>query len=247
MLMGLSNSVLSLLLPQKCRNCNNIIDDQNGLVACTDCWEAVTIYRGLETSCIKCGAFLSTAEPLYESHCNECDGHHYDLARSVALYNGAVSSAILHLKQVPKIPPRLSDELCREFDRSFRTSTDLIIPVPLSKKRLHERGFNQASVIAKILSKRFEIEMDEISLGRKFDTPIHRAGMDRRARELTVEHAFEVRRPQLVRGKSILLIDDVFTSGYTVSGCARALKKKGAARVDVLTIARAVPIRLQNA
>ena len=68
---------------------------------------------------------------------------------------------------------------------------------------------------------------------------MHRAGMDRKARGMTVKNAFDVSRPKLIGGKNILLVDDVLTSGETVSSCAKILKKKGAARVDVITLARA--------
>ena len=69
---------------------------------------------------------------------------------------------------------------------------------------------------------------------------MHRIGMDEKARELTVRKAFEVTRPKLIEGQNILLIDDVFTSGATASYCAKVLKKHGAAKVNVLTLARAV-------
>ena len=116
----------------------------------------------------------------------------------------------------------------------------MIIPVPLSKRRFLERGFNQAEVLAELLAKETALKIDKQSLARKVHTPVHRAAMDRRARELTVENAFEVTRPKLVKGEKILLVDDVFTSGATTSTCAKALKKKGADKVYVLTIARAV-------
>ena len=84
------------------------------------------------------------------------------------------------------------------------------------------------------------ITIDKLSLSRKIHTPIHRAAMDRKARDLTVRNAFEISRPKLVNGANVLLIDDVFTSGATASQCAKVLKKAGAKKVSVLTLARAV-------
>jgi predicted amidophosphoribosyltransferase len=75
---------------------------------------------------------------------------------------------------------------------------------------------------------------------RTSHTPIHRAAMDRKARAATVERSFEVKIPRLVTGRNIILVDDVLTSGSTASACASVLKKNGAARVDVITLARAV-------
>ncbi len=69
---------------------------------------------------------------------------------------------------------------------------------------------------------------------------MHRIGMDKKARELTVKNAFEITRPKLIEGKNVLLVDDVFTSGATASSCAKVLKKNGAVGVQVFTLARAV-------
>jgi ComF family protein len=114
------------------------------------------------------------------------------------------------------------------------------MPVPLSPKRKGERGFNQAEVIGRFLSGKIGIRLDTFSLVRSKHTPMHRAGMDRKARDLTVKNAFEVFRPNLVKGQSVVLVDDIFTTGATASYCAKELKKKGAVSVRVVTLARAV-------
>jgi len=119
------------------------------------------------------------------------------------------------------------------------TAPPVVIPVPLSARRLQERGFNQAAVIATVIARSGNLLLDENSLVRKIHTPMHRAGMDRKARAMTVKKAFEVVRPKLIEGRDTLLVDDVLTSGETASICARVLKKSGAATVSVLTIARA--------
>ena len=115
-----------------------------------------------------------------------------------------------------------------------------MMPVPLSPKRKGERGFNQAEVIGRFLSGKIGIPLDTFSLVRSKHTPMHRAGMDRKARDLTVKNAFEVFRPNLVKGRSVVLVDDIFTTGATASYCAKELKKKGAVSVRVVTLARAV-------
>jgi ComF family protein len=113
-----------------------------------------------------------------------------------------------------------------------------IIPVPLSKQRFAERTFNQAEVLGKSFSENLGIEMDTLSVARITQVAKRRAGMDRKARFASVENAFEVKRPKLIENQNILLIDDVFTSGATATNCAKALKKKGASKVYILTIAR---------
>ncbi|MDM7920791.1 MAG: hypothetical protein QUS14_00710 [Pyrinomonadaceae bacterium] len=94
------------------------------------------------------------------------------------------------------------------------------------------------------MSKTTSIPVDENSLVRTRHTPMHRAAMDKKAREKSVEDAFEVRRPKLIDGQHITLVDDIFTSGATAHYCAAKLKESGAATVNVLTIAHAA-IRLK--
>jgi ComF family protein len=113
-----------------------------------------------------------------------------------------------------------------------------IIPVPLHDKRLKERGFNQASVIAEALAKHLKLPVDETSLTRIRGSEKYRAGLDPKARRDTVTGAFRVRFPRLVENESILLVDDVFTTGATVNACAGALIKANTREVLVLTIAR---------
>jgi ComF family protein len=111
--------------------------------------------------------------------------------------------------------------------------------VPLHAKRERERGHNQAAVLARELARATDLELDEYVLARRVHTERHRAGMDARARRESVTGAFEVRAPKQISGRRVLLIDDVFTTGATVSACAAVLKSAGAADVFVLTIARA--------
>jgi ComF family protein len=115
-----------------------------------------------------------------------------------------------------------------------------IIPVPLHGKKMKSRGFNQASILAQALSKSLGLPLDEVSLLRVSGSEKYRAGLDAKGRQDTVAGAFEVRHPRLVADENILLVDDVFTTGATVSACAEALTRAGAKTVSVLTIARAI-------
>jgi ComF family protein len=146
--------------------------------------------------------------------------------------------AVLELKRRAHVPARLARLM---FDASHRdplATATLIVPVPLHPERERERGFNQAAVLARSLAKSTGLRCDEHSLIRPVHTERHRTGMDARARRESVADAFAVKRPRLIQNESILLIDDVFTTGATVSACARKLKAAGAADVFVLTIAR---------
>jgi ComF family protein len=115
----------------------------------------------------------------------------------------------------------------------------LIIAVPLHPERERERGFNQALLLARELSRLSGLPLDEHSVTRRIHTERHRAGMDSIARRSSVANAFTVRHPKLIAGQRLLLVDDVFTTGATVSACAASLKDAGAEEVFVLTVARA--------
>jgi ComF family protein len=221
--------------------CGRSVDDRRDGVACRGCWSRTRIFDGSQALCHKCCACLSEERRTADlTFCHRCDADHFDLARAIGVYEGALYAAVIDLKDKPFLAPRLLELLHTAFlDSPFLNSTR-IIPVPLSARREKERGFNQAAVIADHLSRRVKIPADGLSLARKVHTERHRAGMDRKARQDSVFNAFTVKRPRLIKGENILLVDDIFTTGATVSNCAKALKKAGAVSVNVLTIARAV-------
>lgn len=233
------DSLLSLTFPQACQICENSVENYADGVVCRECWQRTRIFSGTEVLCAKCGAFLLEGKPV-KTFCRLCDEQFYDRAKAVGIYEKALAASVVELKTIPKLPKTLRKLYFSAFENSDFHDADLLIPVPLSKKRRIERGFNQAEVLGKFLERNSNIKCDDKTLVRTIHTPMHRVAMDRKAREMTVEKAFEVTRPKLVEGKNILLIDDVFTSGATVSACAEILKKNGAVRVDVLTIARAI-------
>lgn len=233
------DSLLSLAFPQSCHICIESVENYADGVVCRKCWKTSRIFSGNEILCAKCGAYLRDGKAV-ETFCHRCGEHFYDQAKAVGIYEKALAASVLSLKKTPFISKTLRENLFKAFENASFPNIEVLIPVPLSKKRRIERGFNQAEILGKFLAEKTKIKLDDKTLVRSIHTPIHRAGMDRKARENTVKKAFEVTRPKLIEGKNILLIDDVFTSGATVSACAEILKKNGAAGVFVLTIARAV-------
>ncbi len=238
MLKDLSDSILSLVYPQECSVCHGQVESYDNGDACSDCWDATRIFNGSETLCTKCGAFLfegrSSADPIL---CRRCDEHFYDQAFAIGLYERALSASVLRLKRTPHVANRLKRLLATTLDRMPINRAATVVPVPLSSRRARERGFNQAATIARVVAKHGGLMFDEKSLIRELHTPMHRAGMDKKARAMTVKNAFRVVRPNLIAGRNVVLVDDIFTSGETVSNCARVLKNSGAATVTVLTVA----------
>ncbi|EKD67614.1 MAG: phosphoribosyltransferase, partial [uncultured bacterium] len=114
-------------------------------------------------------------------------------------------------------------------------SVDMILPVPLHKKRFAERGFNQAFLIARILATHTDIPLFSRILIRKRDTP-HQAQLDREGRLKNVVDAFSISAPEAIRGKRILLVDDVYTTGATMQTCAEVILSAGASSVSGWTL-----------
>jgi ComF family protein len=238
MLAGIFDSLLTLAYPQACEICGNSVENLSNGLACRHCWEKTQIFSGAETLCAKCGAFLRDKSADFQTFCHRCDEHFYDAAAAVGVYEDALASSVLNLKREPFVAKYLQKLFVSRFEASTFQDVSLIVPVPLSKKRFLERGFNQAAVLSKILAKKTKINFDEQSLVRNVHTPIHRVGMDGKARAMSVENAFKVERPKFIENKKILLVDDVFTSGATASNCAKVLKKSGADKVYVFTLAK---------
>lgn len=116
---------------------------------------------------------------------------------------------------------------------------DVIVPVPLHIARLRWRGFNQALLLAKPLERLWGVPLEAFALRRARPTQ-PQVGLDDAGRRRNIAGAFEVRRQETIRKRSVLLVDDVFTTGATADECARTLLRAGARRVDVLVLARAL-------
>ena len=240
----LFDAALALVYPQACAACGvRGVERRADWPACAGCWAATRLFEGGETLCWKCGTPAGGEVPEEARptvRCRRCDPQEYTAARACGLYEGALRSAVLSLKRDPFVPPRLARMLSEAARRAPLDAARLVIPVPLYAARERERGFNQATLLASAVAGGAGLPLDTWSLSRVAHSGRHRAGMDARARRESVEGAFAVARARLVRGRSVLLVDDVFTTGATASACARVLLDAGARAVFVLTAARTV-------
>ncbi len=236
------DAALALVYPQACAACGGSVDSRHDGVACETCWNATHLFDEDDTLCWKCGAFTEATvskDKRRSIRCGECDDDAFTAARACGFYEGALRASILELKRQPRVARRLAYLMSATQQREPIKGANLIIPVPLHPERERERGFNQAALLARELSRLSGLQLDEHSVVRRVHTSRHRAGMDAKARRKSVADAFAVRHSDLITGQRVLLIDDVFTTGATVSTCAAALKEAGAEEVFVLTIARA--------
>jgi len=239
---GVYDSVLALVYPHACAICSLSVESRHDGVACAACWASSKLFADEDALCWKCGAVTEAIvrdDRRTSIRCGQCDADSFKAARACGLYDGVLRASVLALKREPHVGRRLLQAMIQVQRRAPLADADLIVPVPLHAKRERERGHNQAAVLARALARATGLELDEHVLVRGLHTERHRAGMDARARRDSVAGAFDVRAPKQISGRRVLLIDDVFTTGATVSECAAVLKSVGAADVFVLTVARA--------
>jgi len=243
----LSRAALNVLFPPLCIACRARVSEPHSL--CAKCWQAVQFLDG--PVCQKCGIPFDV-DPVGETICGAClmKPHDFDIARSVMRYDEASKPLILRFKHSDRLDhaPAFGRWLERS-GRALLAETDLIVPVPLHRWRLWLRRYNQAAVIAQKLARTSARPWDAMVLERKRPTPSQGAMPSAKARRRNVLGAFRVPAKQKpkIRGKVVLLVDDVFTTGATLDACARALKRAGAARVHALTLARVVRTPTANA
>lgn len=239
---ALYDAALTLIYPQACLVCGRAsVEARRDMPACAACWQKTRLFTDADTICWKCGTVTHAPvakEKRSEVRCRRCDAEPWAAARAVGLYEEALRAAVLELKREPHVAAGLAALLFEQQKRPPLSAATRIVPVPLHPKRERERGFNQAAVLARAVAVRAGLPLDEQSLTRTTHTALHRTGMDARGRHESVAEAFVVERPRLIAGERILLIDDVFTTGATVSACAAALNQAGAEKVFVLTVAR---------
>jgi ComF family protein len=229
-------SCLDLIVPPCCLVCRTPLSAHHAL--CAQCWRQVNFIRPPLCDVLGIPLPYDAGERMVSSAA-VARPPPYDRARAVAHFSGAVRTLVHQLKYADRHDARaLLGRWLVEAGRDLLPGADLIVPVPLARLRLLLRGFNQSALLARELARLTGIEMDPLLLRRKRSTRTQ-VGLswDQRRRNVAGAFAVPKRRATAVRGRNVLLVDDVITSGATVEACARALKRAGAARVDVLALA----------
>jgi ComF family protein len=233
-------AALDALFPPLCHVCRRFIPTACELQICPDCRDLMPPIAA--PLCIVCGIPFSGAGT--DHVCGSCSTSppRFDAARAALAYEGASRDLIHAYKYRNKTHLRrplalLTMERLSGFMHSRRP--DLVMPVPLHRKKLSSRGFNQAVLLGEIFSLQLKMPLDRWNLRRiRWTEPqVNLAAPDRRT---NVKGAFAIQDPALVRGCRVLLVDDVLTTGSTVEECGRVLKAAGAADVTVITVARAL-------
>lgn len=226
---------LDFALPPRCGGCGIIVDQVDSF--CAGCWRSLE-FLGLGGGCSRCGMPLQATEAEI---CGAClaSPPRLDRIRSAVAYDEISRSIALRLKYGRKVA------LARTMSRYMQPllgelpPDSLFVPVPLHRSRLWRRGFNQSAIVARELSRRTGHAVAVDALKRTRATPPLK-GLNTRQRRRTVGGAFEANPARELRGRTVVLVDDVLTTGSTANACARILKRAGAARVDLISWARVV-------
>jgi ComF family protein len=222
--------MIDLIFPPHCSGCGIL-----GYRWCKDCDSLVK--KLSPPYCQKCGSPEKFSN-IAKDHCLDIL-QSIDFIRSYSIYEPPLSNAIKKLKYQNDIGiAQVLAFYLVEMYNDLILDTDFVIPVPLGKNRFKERGYNQASLIAKPFSLVIGRPMKTQALFRYKETK-SQVGLSREERSANVTGAFTVDNSNLL-GKNIILIDDVTTTGSTLEACARELKNKGANNIVGLTIAMAV-------
>ena len=247
-LRGMCEALASIALPAPCRICTRTLDTGSVIPFCHDCAESLA--RVLPNPlCAQCGRPIvsaAAADGMAPPQCHLCrrEVYAFDFARSFGAYTPRMSRAILLLKygNVTPLGAWFARHLASLIERQPQHfAADIVVPVPLDRGRLRERGYNQAELIAKPLARLLGIPFRSYLLLRTRPRP-NQLRLTRRERWETVRGAYATHKTAQVDKLRVLLVDDVFTTGATLDACSRALKGAGAAHVVGLTVARALPM-----
>jgi len=235
------SGLINVLLPPRCIKCGKILSERNGL--CPECFNKINFIS--EPFCYHCGRpfhneIQTNAANRY--FCGACLKHKhplFELQRSAFIYDSNSKELILDFKfndQTSSAEP-LTKMLWSAGRDIWQENPDLLIPVPIHKLRLLKRRYNQAALLAKYLSQLTNIPVDYCSLIRHENT-VPQVSLSRNDRRKNLKKAFSLKYPERICGKNIVLIDDVETTGSTLSECAKVLKRHKAGKIYALTVAR---------
>lgn len=218
-----------------CIVCGRELHGKTRYRTCNTCYAQMEVIE--ERACLKCGKRLFAEE----EYCLDCQNHEKAFDRAIAplCYMGAASAIVMDLKFHGK--RYLAETMAKYMTDKFLSvglTADVVIPVPLHANRLKERGFNQSALLAKEIASSLALPLDEKSAVRVKDTLVSsKLEGGRKAREENMKDAFSVTDKEAVKGKTILLVDDVLTTGTTANELSAVLRKAGAKRIYVLTFA----------
>lgn len=236
--MNLRRTILDFVFPRRCEICSGPVDRDEGNV-CSGCLMRIS-FLPVKGCCSVCSRPVEGFDGKYV--CDDCRGKsrpHFDRSLQAVRLEGVAHRMVVDFKFRGR--HYLAVDFAMWMEGVLRASLpaeeiDVVVPVPLKRRTLFERGYNQSE----LLSSRIAESIDRLHVRALVRTGHSetQSSLDARSRRINVKGTFEVSRPSSVRGRTVLLVDDIMTTGSTLSEASRMLKKAGAARVWCITVAR---------
>jgi ComF family protein len=228
----LMDPLLAVVFPSRCPSCARLLALPRRGPLCERCWSALPRH----------GAALCPCGATSAARCARCRRGLNPIARGASLgpYDGPLRLLVHELKFRGKrrVASRLAEEMLDvPAARALLTPGCVLVPVPLHPRRLRERGFNQSLLLAREIARRAPCRLAAAALVRRCDTP-PQTGLSAAARRANLKDAFVVRKRAPLLGRTVVLVDDVLTTGSTARACARALRQAGVTDIRLLTAAR---------
>jgi len=228
------NKAGALIYPKVCLHCNDV--GHNDMDLCQRCFQRLP---WVEFACSRCALPLPNADSNICGACTNRDLY-FDQALTAFQFDGFIRDAIYQFKFNQKLNQGklLAQLLLQHIEEKQLDTPELIIPVPLHKKRMRQRGYNQALEFSRIVSKKLGSELDYDVVYRNRDTSVQ-MDLPAKQRHKNVKDAFSVKEnPAVLKHKQVCIIDDVMTTGNTVNEVAKCLKKAGVENINVWCLAR---------
>lgn len=235
-------AMLNFFYPKTCVSCQRDIAFDSARNLCDVCFNSIRLID--ELCCVLCGAVL----PDGGAHCFICKKYKrsFDLARSAVIFEGSIRQMIhaLKYKQGDFLALELSFWLAHQWLKTPEfQDADMVIPVPLHSRNLRERGYNQSELLARHFLRRLSktnnpLPSLQTDILLRTQTTQSQMSLSREERLKNVQNAFEVKNKSILHQKTVLMIDDVCTTAFTLDACARTLKENGAKKILGLTLAR---------
>lgn len=236
------HAFLDLFYPRSCLHCNRNLNNSYELYLCGNCAKEIPYIS--HSGCIRCGAVLGPhMTSKAKEGCASCKGKYlpFNTTTSVAYYDGVMKILIHKFKYArQKFLAGLLNDILLTHERLKEVvqDVDVIVPVPLHWLKKMLRGFNQSELLSLGIRKHFSKPVSVNNLCRIKNTA-SQTRLSKNQRQANIRNAFFVARPESFRGKRVLLVDDVLTTGVTASECSRKLREAGAESIHLLILAAA--------
>ncbi len=233
------SGLLDILYPRHCFACENSLHEEMNTHICASCMEKIN--KSDTRRCVKCGFELGPGITDSINGCTECENTNLKLEKSFFVSdNRDPIKSLIHQFKYKKhacLATPLGYLLIKLLNQEITCEIDIIVPVPLYWGKKQKRGFNQSALLAKKISSKIPLPISTNNLYRVKNT-LSQTHLSRPQRQKNVFGAFKVKNPEKLHKKNVLLVDDVLTTGTTVSECAKSLKNAGVNKVFLIALAR---------